>query len=237
MANGMCSDVHSLFPSSPDHPGTRNAKEQAMNDLSTEPKLQPDCHWHADHELMLRHAAEMAMDFRRSLSERPQKPAKSFGEMRQAFASPLPEQGMDGFAVIEDLAALAEPGLAIMTGPRFFGWVIGASHPIGVAADWLTSAWGQNCGGHTLTPAAAACEEVAANWLLDLLDLPRESTVGFATGATLANLTCLAAARGEVLRRADWDVEANGLFGAPPIRVLIGEEAHASVFSSLQMLG
>ena len=210
-----------------------------MNNLSKhmEPSTQPDCDWHADHELMLRHAAEVAMGFRRSLSERPQKPSRSFAEMRQAFAAPLPEQGMDGFAAIEELASLAEPGLAAVTGPRFFGWVMGASHPIGVAADWLTSAWGQNCGGHTIAPAAAACEEAAANWLLELLDLPRESTVGFTTGATLANLTCLAAARGEVLRRAGWDVEANGLFGAPPICVLIGEEAHASVFSSLQMLG
>jgi glutamate/tyrosine decarboxylase-like PLP-dependent enzyme len=193
--------------------------------------------WDADHELMLRHAAEMAMDFRRSLDARPQRSRRSFAEMRQSFAAPLPEEGTDGFAVIEELADLAEPGLAIMAGPRFFGWVIGASHPVGVAADWLTSAWGQNCGGHTLTPAAAACEEAAARWLLDLLHLPSTSSVGFTTGATVANLTCLAAARGELLRGLGWDVEAKGLFGAPPIRVLIGEEAHASVFSALQFLG
>ncbi|WP_162917047.1 pyridoxal phosphate-dependent decarboxylase family protein [Dongia deserti] len=193
--------------------------------------------WDADHELMLRQAAEIAMDFRRSLNERFQRPERSFVEMRQSFAAPLPEQGMDGFAVIEELAALAEPGLATMTGPRFFGWVMGASHPVGVAADWLTSAWGQNCGNHAATPAAAACEEAAANWLLELLQLPGESSVGFATGATLANLICLAAARGELLRRVGWDVEANGLFGAPRIRVLIGEEAHATVFSGLQLLG
>ena len=211
-----------------------------MNDLSRpmEANTVPLNHaWDADHELMLRHAAEIAMDFRRSLDARPQRPRKSFSEMRQAFAAPLPERGTDGFAVIEELADLAEPGLAIMTGPRFFGWVMGASHPVGVAADWLTSAWGQNCGGHTLTPAAAACEEAAARWLLELLDLPSTSSVGFTTGATVANLTCLAAARGELLRGLGWDVEANGLFGAPPIRVLIGEEAHASVFSALQFLG
>lgn len=193
--------------------------------------------WHPDHELMLRHAAEIALSFRRSLGERPQRPARGFAEMRQAFAARLPEQGKEGLAVIEELAAVAGPGLAAMTGPRFFGWVMGASHPVGVAADWLTSAWGQNCGGHTVTPAAAACEEAAANWLLDLLDLPRESSVGFVTGATMANLTCLAAARGELLRRVGWDVEADGLFGAPPLRVIIGEEAHASVFSALQFLG
>lgn len=211
-----------------------------MTDLSSrgkdEPWVRPHA-WHADLELMLRHAAEIAMGFRRTLDERSHRPAKSFADMRSAFAAPLPEQGMDGMAVIEELAALADPGLAMMTGPRFFGWVMGGSHPVGVAADWLTSAWGQNCGSHSATPAAAACEEAAASWLLDLLDLPRESSVGFTTGATLANLTCLAAARGELLRRIGWDVEAEGLLGAPPIRILIGAEAHASVFSALQLLG
>jgi glutamate/tyrosine decarboxylase-like PLP-dependent enzyme len=140
--------------------------------------------WKPEHEAMLRQAAERAMEFRRALDGRPQKPAKSFTEMRASFIEPLPEEGSDGRLVIEELATLAEPGLAAMTGPRFFGWVMGASHPIGVAADWLASAWGQNCGGHTVTPAAAACEEAAANWLLDLLDLPRDASVGFATGAT-----------------------------------------------------
>ena len=192
--------------------------------------------WSHEHETMLRQAAELALNFRRSLGDAPQRPAKTLSDLRQAFAASLPEQG-SGVAAVEELAALAEPGLAAMAGPRFFGWVIGASHPVGVAADWLTSAWGQNCGGHSMVPAAAACEEVAASWLLDLLDLPRSCSVGFATGATMANLTCLAAARGEVLRRVGWDVEANGLFGAPQIRVIIGEEAHASVFSTLQLLG
>jgi len=209
-----------------------------MNDLSRrrEPHHESGG-WQPDHEAILRQAAERAMDFRRNLENRPQRPAKTFAEMRESFIQPLSEEGSDGGFVIEELAALAEPGLATMTGPRFFGWVMGASHPIGVAADWLTSAWGQNCGGHTVTPAAAACEEAAAGWLLDLLDLPREASVGFVTGATVANFTCLAAARGELLRRVGWDVEAGGLFGAPPIRVIIGEEAHASVFSSLQFLG
>jgi len=193
--------------------------------------------WQPDHDAMLRQAAEHAMAFRRALDDRAQRPAKTFAEMRESFLLPVPEEGSDGSTVIEELTALAEPGLAVMTGPRFFGWVMGASHPVGVAADWLTSAWGQNCGGHTVTPAAAACEEAAAHWVLDLLDLPRDASVGFVTGATVANFTCLAAARGELLRRAGWDVEANGLFGAPPIRVIIGEEAHASVFSALQFLG
>ncbi len=182
-------------------------------------------------------AAELATRFRAGIADRPQRPLSTYHEMRAVFAAPTPEQGAPQLQVIEELARLAEPGLHTMAGPRFYGWVIGSSHPAGVAADWLTSAWGQNCGNHLATPAAAAVEEVAARWLLDLLRLPADCSVGFVTGATLANFVCLAAARGEVLRRAGWDVEANGLFGAPPVRVLIGDDAHTSVFSALQFLG
>lgn len=193
--------------------------------------------WNADHETLLKSAAAHALAFRRSLQDRRQRPEKTFAEMRETFACDLAEAGRDGAAVIEELVGLAEPGLSAMAGPRFFGWVIGASHPVGVAADWLTAAWGQNTGNHSATPAAAACEEVAAYWLLELLDLPRDCSVGFVTGATIANFTCLAAARSAVLRRAGWDVEAQGLFGAPPIQVVIGDDAHTSVFSALQFLG
>src|SRR6185369_12616747 len=111
------------------------------------------------------------------------------------------------------------------------------SHGAGVAADWLTSAWGQNAGNATIAPAAAAAEQVAAAWLLDLLDLPRRASVGFVTGATMANFVGLAAARGELLRRLGWDVEANGLYGAPVIEILIGADAHITVFSALRYLG
>ncbi|MET1028163.1 MAG: aminotransferase class V-fold PLP-dependent enzyme [Dongiaceae bacterium] len=193
--------------------------------------------WNADHEIMLKAAADHALAFRRTLQDRPQRPAKTFAAMREVFAGDLAAEGCDGAAVIEELVRLAEPGLSAMAGPRFFGWVIGASHPVGVAADWLTAAWGQNTGNHAATPAAAACEDVAAQWLLELLDLPRDCSVGFVTGATVASFTCLAAARGEVLRRVGWDAEAQGLFGAPPVRVLIGDDAHTSIFSALQFLG
>ena len=184
-----------------------------------------------------RKAAELAISFREGIGTRRQNPAATYHQMRATFAAPTPDTGTDAKAVIEELARLAEPGLNGMTGPRFFGWVIGGSHEAGVAADWLTSAWGQNTGNHHATPAAAAVEEVAARWLLDLLALPADCSVGFVTGATIANFVCLAAARGEVLRRAGWDVEANGLFGAPEVRVLIGDDAHTSVFSALQFLG
>ena len=181
--------------------------------------------------------AVYALAFREALPERLQRPEASYREMQKIFDEPTPETGLPATIVIDDLVARAKRGLSAMAGPRFFGWVLGASHPVGVAADWLTSAWGQNAGGHTPTPAAAAVEEAAARWLLDILDLPRESSVGFVTGATIANFVCLAAARSEVLRRLGWDVEADGLFGAPAIQVLIGEDAHTSVFSALQFLG
>ncbi len=186
---------------------------------------------------VFRRAAEHAARFREKIAEAPQRPEVSYPAALETFHEPLPEQGSPGLDVADELAAKAEPGLNAMTGPRFFGWVIGGSHPVGVAADWMTSAWGQNAGNHHAAPAAAAAEAVAAKWLIDLLDLPRQSSVGFVTGATVANFVCLAAARGEVLRKVGWDVEAQGLFGAPPATVLIGDDAHTTVFSALQFLG
>ena len=164
-------------------------------------------------------------------------PVRNYHEMRADFSEPLPEIGADTQQVIRQLAERGEPGLMQMVHPRFFGWVLGASHPAGVAADWLASAWGQNTGYHTPTPTTAAVEEVAAEWLLELLDLPREASVGFATGASVGNFVALAAARNRVLRGHGWDTNADGLFGAPEIHVFIGDDAHTSVFSALQFLG
>ncbi|WP_239590803.1 pyridoxal phosphate-dependent decarboxylase family protein [Vitreimonas flagellata] len=178
-----------------------------------------------------------AAAYRDGAPTRQHQPARGYREMRAAFDQPTPERGDEARAVIAELAMLAEPGLTNIIGPRFYGWVMGASHETGVAADWLISAWGQNVGNAHATPAASACEEVVTRWLLDLLDLPRGSSIGFVSGATLANFTCLAAARGEVLRRVGWDVESDGLFGAPPIHVVLGEEAHSTVFSGLRYLG
>ena len=125
-----------------------------------------------------------------------------------------------------------------MTAPRFFGWVIGSSHPTGVAADWLTSAWGRIAADLRAAPAASAVEKPSwPSGCSICCDLPRESSIGVVSGATVANTVCLAAARGEVLRRAGWDVEADGLFGAPEITVMIGADAHATVFSGLRYLG
>lgn len=157
--------------------------------------------------------------------------------MQALFGGALPDQGADGAALIEHLATAAERGLMATTGRRFFGWVIGASHPVGVAADWLTSIWGQNAAFFAASPAACMAEKVAGDWIVDALDLPRASSVGFVTGATMANFTCLAAARHAQYAAHDWDVEANGVYGAPPLHVFIGDEAHATVFSALRYLG
>ncbi len=188
-------------------------------------------------ENLLQRIATAAAAYRASDATRLHRPEISYREALARFAAPTPERGASEEQVIAELMERAPAGLAAMTGPRFFGWVIGATEPAGVAADWLASAWGQNTGNSTATPTTCAVEEISGRWLLDLLDLPRQSSVGFVTGATMANFTGLAAARSEVLRRAGWDVEADGLFGAPPVNVVLGEEAHSTIFSALKYLG
>ncbi len=181
--------------------------------------------------------ADYAAGRREGDATRIHRPMATYADMLASFRLDVDAAPARAEETIAELISKAEPGLAAMTAPRFHGWVIGGSHPLGVAADWLTSIWGQNTANQLATPAAAAAEEAAADAMLDLLDLPPESSVGFVTGGTMANFTCLAAARSEVLRRAGWDVEADGLFGAPPITVILGEEAHSTVFSALRYLG
>ncbi len=158
-------------------------------------------------------------------------------ELRRKFCLPTPETGRDGRAVIDDLIAAAEPGLVANTNPNFFAWVMGGSDTTGVAADWLTSMWGQNAGIFQTSPAAAIAEEAVSTWLLDLLDLPRESSVGLVTGATMAGFVGLAAARGAVLARAEYDIERQGLQAAPLIHVFLCDDAHATNFAALRYLG
>lgn len=182
-------------------------------------------------------AAQLSADYRREVASAEVTPSVSYAEILARFDRPVPKLGTDGLTVVRELDAGARDGLRGNAGPRFFGWVQGGSHLAGVAADWLTSAWGQNCAGIAMSPAGAAVEAVAARWLLELLDLPDESSVGVVSGATIANFVGLAAARGELLARQGWDVEADGLYGAPPLRVLIGADAHNTVFSGLRYLG
>jgi glutamate/tyrosine decarboxylase-like PLP-dependent enzyme len=182
-------------------------------------------------------ALKHAKAFRQSVRDRPPRPTVSAAEMHARLSGPVPERGEDGAAVIEALATAADPGIMGIVGPRFFGWVIGGSNEVGVAADWLTSAWGQNAGLYAGSPAAAVAEETAGRWLLDILRLPPECSVGFVTGATMANFVGIAAARNEMLRRVGWDVEAKGLYGAPRLRVILGDDAHTTVFAALRFLG
>ena len=188
-------------------------------------------------ERALRFAVERALHYRAKVAVAERTPTADYGAIHASFARLVPEDGDDPETIIEELARLAEPGLRATTAPRFYGWVIGSSHLTGVAGDWLASAWGQNAANIAASPAAAAVEAVVEGWLLDLLDLPREASIGFVTGATVANTVCLAAARSELLRRQGWDVEADGLFGAPDLPVLIGADAHTTVFTALKLLG
>ena len=189
-----------------------------------------------DLEQLFTKAATEAARYRDAVAVDPKPPAGYHAMLERANA-PLPEAGAMPEAIIDELVQLTDGGLMPITGSRFFGWVMGSSHPVGVAADFLVTAWGQNTGYHSPTPATAAIEELAERWLLELLDQPRDSAIGFATGATVANGTCLAAARSATLLQAGWDPDADGLFGAPPVHVLIGADAHSSLFSSLQLIG
>jgi glutamate/tyrosine decarboxylase-like PLP-dependent enzyme len=157
--------------------------------------------------------------------------------LREALGGPLPARGAEPVEVLERLAADAEPGLVASAGPRYFGFVIGGSVPAALAADWLVTAWDQDAGLYACGPSAAVAEEVAAGWLLELLGLPAGSSVGFVTGGQMANFTGLAAGRHAVLARAGWEVEEDGLAGAPPVSVVVGEEAHVTIITSLRMLG
>jgi glutamate/tyrosine decarboxylase-like PLP-dependent enzyme len=185
----------------------------------------------------LERAHEHALQWLASLDKRPVSPRASVEEVTLALGSVLPDGPTEPAAVIDLLAQACEPGLTAMPSGRFFGFVIGGTHPAGLAADWLTSAWDQNSALRTVTPAHSAVEDLASAWLLDLLGLPTDSAVGFVTGATMANFTCLAAGRDEVLRRAGWDVAARGLSSGPRVRVLVGSERHDTVDLALRYLG
>ena len=191
----------------------------------------------ADNAGALARAHEHALTWLSSLPDRAVPPAASVAEVVAALGAELPDGPADPMAVVDLLAQAVEPGLTAMPSGRFFGFVIGGTHPAGIAADWLTSAWDQNAGLRTVTPAATAVDDIAEAWVLDLLGLPAGGAVGFVTGGTMANFTCLAAARDAVLTRAGWDVGARGLVGSPGVRVLVGAERHDSVDLVLRYLG
>jgi glutamate/tyrosine decarboxylase-like PLP-dependent enzyme len=188
-------------------------------------------------ERALEEAAAHAAQFLRGLPQRPAGSTAGAAELRARLGGPLPQGPTDPAEVVAQLAKLADDGLVASAGPRYFGFVVGGGLPAAVAADWLAAAWDQNAGLFVLSPAAATVEDVAAGWLVDLFGLPAGTTTGFVTGATMANFTGLAAARHHVLAAAGWDVERDGLIGAPPVEVVVGAERHITLDVALRYLG
>jgi glutamate/tyrosine decarboxylase-like PLP-dependent enzyme len=186
---------------------------------------------------LLEDAAHRAARYLDQVRERAVAPSAAAIAALARFDEPLPESPQDPRDVLALLDEVGSPATMAMAGPRFFGFVIGGALPAAVAAGWLATAWDQNTAMYQVTPGTATLEQVALRWLIDLFGLPRDCAGAFVTGATVANFSALAAARGAVLRHSGWDVEADGLFGAPPITVLVGEEAHPTLLKSLGLLG
>jgi len=186
---------------------------------------------------VLERAAEHAFAWLDGLEARPVATTATSAEMRTRLARPLPERPTDPIEVIDDLVADTAGGILGSQAGRFYGWVIGGDTPASMAADWLTTAWDQNSGVQACAPALAVVEEVAAGWLRELFELPQETGVGFTTGAQMAHMTCLAAARHALLRDRGWDVERKGLAGGPPIRILANRDRHATVDRAVRFLG
>src|SRR4051794_15590832 len=185
----------------------------------------------------LRAAASHARDWLHQLPDRRVPPDLTADDVRARALDLLTRPPVGAGQVVDELAALAGPGLMAINSGRFFGWVMGGVLPASLGADWLVSSWDQNTGMRAATPGVAGIEEAAGEWLLHLLGLPTDSAVGFSTGATTANVSCLAAGRHAVLAGAGWDVEEQGLAAGPRVRVLVGEDSHASVHLALRYLG
>jgi glutamate/tyrosine decarboxylase-like PLP-dependent enzyme len=186
---------------------------------------------------LLEDAAKRAIAYLEGLDSRSVAPTPQAIDNLKLLDESLPEETSDPANTLKLLDEVGSPASMAMAGSRYFGFVIGGSLPVSLAANWLAGAWDQNAVLYNVAPAAARLEQTALRWLIELLGLPRESGGGFVTGATVANFTALAAARNAVLKRAGWNVEADGLFGAPPITVIVGEEVHVSPVKALGMLG
>jgi glutamate/tyrosine decarboxylase-like PLP-dependent enzyme len=186
---------------------------------------------------LFRQAADYAADFVETLETRPIRAEADVEELTSSLGGRLPDGPTDPRAVIAALAENVEPGLCATPSGRFFGFVVGGAVPAAVAADMLTSAWDQNAGLYVAGPAASVVEEVCRGWLAELLGLPPHVSVAFVTGTQMAHVTALAAARHHILEQAGWDVSQEGLAGAPPICVVVGETRHVTVDRALRLLG
>jgi len=188
-------------------------------------------------EPLLDRARQHAVRFLESLPDRHVGVRADRDTLLRGLSVPLSDDGEAAAAVVDALAAGADRGLIASAGPRYFGFVIGGTLPVSIAADWLTTVWDQNSGIYVTSPAASVVEDIVREWVLELLDLPRTSGVGFVTGCQMANFTALAAARHGVLRRAGWNVEERGLAGAPAVNLVVSAESHITVISSMRLLG
>ena len=182
-------------------------------------------------------ASRRAIKYLEGLSDRPVAPSPAAVAGLAVLDEALPQKASDPSETLRLLDEVVSPATVASAGPRFFGFVIGGSLPVSLAANWLAGAWDQNSALYRVTPGTARLENIALSWLLEILGLPKGCGGAFVTGATVANFCALAAARHAVLARAGWNVESDGLFGAPPVTVIVGAEVHPSVSKALGMLG
>ncbi len=197
------------------------------------PRSQPG----ASIDALLAEASKRARRYLRSIAERPVAPGPEALRALDGLAFPLPKEGLDPSLVLEMLDDLGSPATVASAGPRYFGFVIGGAWPVAVAASWLLAAWDQNAALSVMSPVSARLDEVALDWVRQLLGLPDGTAGAFVSGATMANATCLAAARDAVLARAGWDAAAQGLVGSPPVQVIVGDEVHTTVPKALGLVG
>ncbi|MGZ4729820.1 MAG: pyridoxal phosphate-dependent decarboxylase family protein, partial [Acidimicrobiales bacterium] len=198
----------------------------------------PHADWSApEAAAAVRQAAEAALAYLTTLPDRRVAATATHAELIGRVPSSLPTEGLDPEQVVAELLDATEGGIVATGSPRYHGFVIGGALPATVAADWLTSAWDQNAGLYAGGPAASVLEQVAATWVLEALHLPSTASVAMVTGCQMAHVTCLAAARHRVLADRGWDVERDGLVGAPPIRVLTGALHHVTLPRAMRLLG
>jgi glutamate/tyrosine decarboxylase-like PLP-dependent enzyme len=186
---------------------------------------------------VLQAAAMAALEYARSVDGRRVVPDSAALAELAAFDETLPDAGVDPLSTLRLLHDVGSPATIAATGGRYFGFVIGAAYPVALGSSWLASAWDQNAALPVMSPVAAKLHEVARGWLVDLLRLPADTAVAFVTGATVANASCVAAGRDALLARLGWDAQADGLFGAPALEVVIGERAHSTLSKSLGLVG
>ncbi len=186
---------------------------------------------------LLRHASELAIGYTERVDGRAATATPAAIAALTVFDEPLPHTGADATETLDLLAEIGGAATTASTGPDYYGFVTGATYPVALGTSFVVDAWDQNAALPVMSPVSSAIYDVTRRWLLEMLGLPGQSDVSFVTGATLANASCIAAARDELLELAGWDVQRDGLFGAPEINVIIGDQAHSTLRKSLGLVG